>query len=332
MAVRQRVQRPWVDLGQDGLHNSAMNSMAKLYRDSRRAAAWGIALGLGLGLAKFVGGFFGHSLALVSDAVHSLVDAAIAGALMGALLVAERPADPEHPYGHGRMELVAGAGVALVLLFLAAGIAWEAIVTFHEPHRTPHTYTLVIAACGALVQEGLYRYASRVARQSGSGALTATAWDSRLDALGGLVVLLGVSLSKWGGPSLQWADRAAALGIAATVMWIGGRLLRENINDLMDRQAPPEILAEVRRAASSVPGVRGVETLRVRKAGLDHFVDIHIEVAPDLTVEVGHGIAHAVKDRIRDHVAAVRDVLVHVEPHSRSFVVSTDADARRGAG
>ena len=169
----------------------SVSSIANLYRDSRRAAAWGIALSLGLGLVKFAGGYFGHSLALISDALHSFVDAAISGALMAALLVAERPADPEHPYGHGRMELVAGAGVALVFLFLAAGIAWEAIATIHVPHPPPHIYTLVIAACGAVFQEGLYHYTSRVARQSGSGALTATAWDYRLDALGGLAVVLG---------------------------------------------------------------------------------------------------------------------------------------------
>ena len=299
------------------LHNVPMNSTAKLYRDSRRAAAWGIALSLGLGLVKFAGGFFGHSLALVSDAVHSLVDAAISGALLGALLLAERPADPEHPYGHGRLELVAGAGIAFVLLFLAAGIGWEAIATIHEPHHPPQTYTLVIAACGALFQEGLHRYAIRVARQSGSGALAAAAWDYRLDALGGLAVVLGVSFSRWGGPSWQSADRIAALAIAATVLWIGGRLLRENINDLMDRQASPEVVARVRRAASTAAGVLGVETLRVRKSGLEYLVDIHIEVAADLTVEVGHEIAHAVKDRIREHVAAIRDVLVHVEPHNR---------------
>jgi cation diffusion facilitator family transporter len=309
-----------------------MNSTAKLYRDSRRAAAWGTALSLGLGLAKFVGGFFGHSLALVSDAVHSLVDAAISGALMGALFVAERPADAEHPYGHGRLEAVAGTGLALVLLLLAAGIAWEAIATLTEQHPPPETYTLVIAVCGALLHEVLYRHASRVARQAGSGALMATAWDYRLDALGALAVVVGVSLSKWGGPSWQWADRVAALAIAATVLFIGGRLLRDNINDLMDRQAPPEILAKVRSAASSVPGVLGVEKLRVRKAGLEYLVDIHIEVAPDLTVEVGHGIAHAVKDRIRDHVAAVRDVLVHVEPHTRTRALSGDVDDRRGRG
>jgi Co/Zn/Cd efflux system component len=218
MAVRQQVPRLRGAMGQDGLHNSAMNPTAKLYRDSRRAAAWGIALGLGLGLAKFVGGFFGRSLALVSDAVHSLVDAAISAALVGALLIAERPADSEHPYRHGRLEAVVGAGVALVLLCLAAGIAWEAIVTIHEPHRPPQTYTLLIAVGGALFQEWFYRYRSRVARRVGSGALMATAWDYRLDALGALAVVVGVSLSKWSGPWWQWADRAAALAIAATVL------------------------------------------------------------------------------------------------------------------
>lgn len=306
-----------------------MVSTPNPYRDGRRAAAWGVAISLSLGLAKFLGGFFGNSLALLSDAVHSLFDAAISGGLSGALLIAERPADLEHPYGHGRMEAVAGAGVALLLVVVATGIAWRAIATLNEPHPPLEAYTLVIAACGAVLQEGLYRYSSRVARRTGSGALLATAWDYRLDALGGLAVVFGVSLSKWGGPLWQWADHFAALIIAATVLWIGGRLLRDNINDLMDRQASPEILADVRRAAVSVAGVLGVETLRVRKAGLEYLVDIHIEVAPDLTVEVGHAIAHAVKDRIKHNVAAIRDVLVHVEPHMEGIPVNAVEDPSR---
>src|SRR4051794_18245067 len=106
-----------------------MGDPRTLYRAGRRAPAWGPTLTLGLGLIKALGGYFGHSLALLSDALHSLVDAAISGALLGALYVAERPADREHPYGHGRAEEVAGAGVALLLLVLAAGIVWEAVVT-----------------------------------------------------------------------------------------------------------------------------------------------------------------------------------------------------------
>jgi cation diffusion facilitator family transporter len=286
-----------------------------LYRDGRRAAACGIALALSLGLVKVLAGVFGHSLALLSDAVHSLVDAAISGALLGALFVAERPADREHPYGHGRAEALAGAAVALLLIFLATGIAWAALASLHDKGPAPHTYTLAVAAGCALFQEGMYRYSSRVARRTGSGALMATAWDYRLDALGALAVVVGVALAKWGGHSWHWADHAAALLVAATVFWVGGGLLLDNIDSLMDRQAGPELLATVRREAAAVPGVCAVEKLRIRKVGLEYLVDIHVEVDRDETVVEGHAIAHRVKDRLIRQVPAVRDVLVHVEPH-----------------
>jgi cation diffusion facilitator family transporter len=286
-----------------------------LYQDGRRAAAWGIVLALGLGLVKVLAGVFGHSLALLSDAVHSLVDAAISGALLGALFVAERPADREHPYGHGRAEALAGAAVAVLLLLLAAGIARAAVASVREQGPAPEPYTLAIAAGCALFQEGMYRYSSRVARRTGSGALLATAWDYRLDALGALAVVVGVTLAKWGGPAWHWADHAAALLVAATVFWVGGGLLRDNVDSLMDRQAGPELLATVHREAAAVPGVRAVEKLRIRKLGLEYLVDIHVEVDPGETVVEGHAIAHKVKDRLIHQVPAVRDVLVHVEPH-----------------
>ena len=148
-----------------------------LYRQARRAASWGIVVSLGLGLTKLLGGVFGNSLALVSDAVQSLVDAAISAALLGALLVAQRPADNEHPYGHARFEAVAGSGVAVLLILLALGIGREAISTIGTDRIQPEAYTLAIAMGGAVFQEYLYRYARKVARDTGSAALLATAWD-----------------------------------------------------------------------------------------------------------------------------------------------------------
>ena len=291
-----------------------MLSRVDLYRQARRAAAWGIAVSLGLGMAKLLGGLFGHSLALVSDAVHSLVDAAISAALLGALLVAQRPADNEHPYGHARFEAVAGSGVALLLILLALGIGREALSTIGEGRTLPEAYTLAIALGGSIFQEFLYRYARRVARDTGSAALLATAWDYRLDALGSVAVVLGVALARWGGPAWYWADHAAAVVVALSVLWVGGTLLWGNIQDLMDRQADPDLLDAVRSEALSVEGVKGVETLRVRKVGLEYLVDIHVEVDPDHTVRDGHAIAHAVKDRVIGHFVPIRDVLVHVEP------------------
>lgn len=291
-----------------------------LYRQARQAAVWGIVVSLGLGAIKLLGGVYGHSLGLVSDAIHSLVDAAISGALFGALLIAQRPADREHPYGHARFEAVAGSGMALLLIALAAGIAQEALLSLHRPRGAPEAYTLAIAAGGIVFQEALFRHARSVARRTGSGALLATAWDYRLDALGSLAVVAGVALTRWGGKGWAWADHGAALMVAGAILWVGGSLLWGNVQDLMDRQAAPAILDDVRRQARSVEDVLGIEKLRVRKVGLEYLVDIHVEVHPDHSVRHGHAIAHAVKDRVIERVPSVRDVLVHIEP-SRFVII-----------
>ena len=265
------------------------------YRESRRAVLWGIGVSLTLGAVKLLGGLLGHSLALLSDAVHSLVDAAISGALLVALVVAQWPADREHPYGHGKVEAVAGAGVALVLLVLAVAITYESLSTIAIRRAPPAGFTMLVAGGGAVVQELLYRYVRRVAGRTGSKALLATAWDYRLDALGGIGVLIGVALAKWGG----WpgADHVAAVLIAATVCWIGGELLWENIQSLIDRQADPEILAQVRQEAQAVSWCPGCgEAGRVAVMGIEYVVEIHIEVDENATVRGGHDIAHAVKE------------------------------------
>jgi cation diffusion facilitator family transporter len=291
-----------------------MDSIQALYQQGRKAARWGLAVSLCLGLGKLVGGVWGHSFALVTDAVHSLVDAVLSGVLVAALTVAQRPADSEHPYGHSRIEAVAATCIAMLLMLLALAIAVEAISSIGWHREPPETFTLVIAGASALISEGLFHYVSRVARKTRSGALQATAWDYRLDAMGSLVVLAGVAIAKWGGPDWHWADHVAAIAVAATILWVGGGLFWDNVQSLIDRQAGPDLLDAVTREALAVPGVLGVETLRIRKAGLEYLVDIHIEVDPDESVRAGHATAHAVKDRVIRHVDAIRDVLVHIEP------------------
>ena len=289
-----------------------MGTPSNPYRESRRAAVCGIAVSLALGGVKLLGGLLGHSLALLSDAVHSLVDAAISARLLVALIVAQRPADREHPYGHGRLEAVAGAGLALILLALAALISYESVATIALRQGPPAGFTMLIAGGGLVIQELLFRYVSRVARRTGSTALLATAWDYRLDAVGGIGVLIGVALSKWAG--WPWADHVAAVLVAGTVLWIAGGLLWENIQSLIDRQADPDVLERVRSEAQAVPGVLAVEKLRVRRMGIEHIVEIHVQVDGNETVRDGHAIAHAVKDHLMAHLPSISDVVVHVEP------------------
>jgi cation diffusion facilitator family transporter len=285
-----------------------------LYRQTRRAAFLGLSVTLALGAAKLAGGLCGHSLALVSDAIHSLGDALASAGVLGALLWAQQPADREHPYGHTRAESVAGSSVALLLIVSALWVAWEALSTLGHAGPAPHGYTLVIAAASAVLNEGLYQYGSRVARRTGSRAVLASSWDQRLDALGSVAVFAGLALAWWGGPAWHRADHLAALVVAGMIFWAGASLFWGSVQELMDRQADPEVLQAVRREALAVPGVMGVEKLLVRKAGLEHLVDIHVEVDPELSVREGHAIGHAVKDRLVKAIVTVKDVMVHIEP------------------
>jgi cation diffusion facilitator family transporter len=288
-----------------------------LYSQSRRVALCGVIVALALGAAKLVGGLLGHSVALVSDAVHSLGDALASAAVWGALLWAQRPADREHPYGHMRAEAVAGSNVALLLFLSGLWVGWEALSTLYMAAPAPAAFTMAIAGASIVLNEAMFRYSDHVARTTGSRAVLAASWDQRLDAFSSLAVLVGLALAHWGGPAFHAADHFAALAVAAVILWAGAALFWGSLQELMDRQAEPAMLEAIRRAAQSVSDVAGVEKLLVRKAGLEYLVDIHVEVNPEISVRQGHAISHAVKDCLTQQFVTVKDVLVHIEPAPR---------------
>jgi cation diffusion facilitator family transporter len=299
------------------------NRAQELYRQTRRAALGGLIVTLSLGLAKLLGGWFGHSLALLSDSVHSLGDALSSASILAALWWAEQPADREHPYGHTRIETIAASNVALLLILSGLWVAWEAVRTWNEPTEAPHAYTLFIALASVVLNEGIYRYSIAVARRTGSKAVEASAWDQRLDVFGSLVVLVSLVAALWGGPAWHGVDHLAALVVAAIILWVGGALFWGSLQELMDRQADLHLLDAIRQRARAVAGVRGVEKLLVRKAGLEYFVDIHVEVDPQISVVEGHEIGHAVKADLVSAFPTIRDVLVHIEPFGHHHAPAT---------
>ena len=162
----------------------------------------------------------------------------------------------------------------------------------------------------------LYRVNKSIGERIGSQSLVANAWDHRSDALCSLAVVIGIAAVRWGGTRYIWADEVAALVVVAAILWSAWRLLRTNAAELMDQQADDEMVDAIRQAARKVPGVRGVEKLRVRRSGMEYFADIHVEVDPQTTVEHGHEIGHDVKSHLVKEFTALRDVLVHLEPES----------------
>lgn len=293
-----------------------MNSRQKpLYREATHAAAIGLAVNCILAVIKLIAGVAGHSFALLSDAANSLGDVLTSCVVLFSLRGAQKPADAEHPYGHTRIEAVAGSNVAVLIVVSALWIGWEAIRRFAAPHPIPPAWTLWVAGGNVLVKEILYRYKIRVGVRTGSISIIANAWDHRSDALCSFAVLIGLALVRFGGANFLWADEAASLVVVSGIIWTASGLLSRSAHELMDAQADEVLIAEMRTTVLKVEGVRGVEKFRVRKSGLEYFADIHIEVAPDRTVADGHRIGHTAKARLLEQFPNLRDVLVHLEPY-----------------
>ena len=151
-------------------------------------------------------------------------------------------------------------------------------------------------------------------REVESSAVRADAWHHRSDAMTSLAAAIGISIALIGGKGYEAADDVAAVAAAAVIAFNGWHLLRPALNELMDRSPSRDMVERIQRIAEGVPGVEAVEKCMARKMGHQYYVDMHVEVDPDMTVKQSHLIAHEVKDRVRSQVERVRDVLVHIEP------------------
>lgn len=287
----------------------------RVYVDAKRTAVFGLGANLVLVAVKLVGGFLTASSALIADAVNSIGDVASAIAVRSALSVAERAEDADHPYGHTKAESIAGLCVALIVTFSAALLAIETVQRFFGPLSIPRTLAAWVAAACAIIKEIAFWYTNRVANRLDSSALRATALDHRSDAIGSAAV----ACSLFAAPHLGWfgpyVDPIAALCVCILLIVVGVRMFLSVGAELMDQQADDETVTRIREISQDLDTVSEVEKLRVRKSGLEYFVEIHVQVPGHLTVSEGHRIGHEVKDRLLAEMPRIRDVHVHIEPH-----------------
>ena len=284
---------------------------------TRRSIRWaqaGLLTNAVLVLVKLIAGIVGHANALVADAVESSADIFSSLIVWMGLSIAARPADEDHPYGHGKAEPLAAAVVSLMLLGAAVGISILAIREIRTPHHLPSPFTLFVAAGVIIVKEILYRRVSRVGKDVGSTAVTADAWHHRADAVSSLAAFIGISIALIGGRGWEAADDWAALVAAILVAVNGVRTLRPAISGLMDEAPDTTVKVRAMEAACSVDGVRKVENLKLRRSGLGFYVDLHVQADPVITLEDAHEIAARVKYAILDAIPNAENVLVHMEP------------------
>lgn len=282
---------------------------------SIRWAQAGLLVNALLVLVKLIAGIVGHANALVADAVESSADIFSSLIVWMGLSIAVRPADEDHPYGHGKAEPLAAAIVSLMLLGAAVGISIMAVREILTPHHLPSPFTLFVAAGVILIKEALYQRVSRVGREVGSTAVAADAWHHRADAVSSLAAFIGISVALWGGPGWEAADDWAALVAAMLVAINGVRTLQPAVAGLMDKAPDRSVKDRAVDAALKVNGVQHIERLHVRGSGLGFYIDLHAQADPTITLEEAHEIAARVKYAILEALPSVVSVMVHMEPY-----------------
>lgn len=284
------------------------------YERSVSATLLGLGVNAFLAAFKTLAGVIGHSQALVADGIESFADVGSSLIVWRGLAVAAAPADAEHPYGHGKAEPLASMAVTVMLIAAAFWIAVESINEIRMPHRAPAPWTLLVLVGVIVAKETLFRHVRNEAQELENAAVHSDAWHHRSDAITSLAAFIGISIAVVGGKGYESADDFAALVAAAIIAWNGLRQLNPALNELMDATPNTELTASVRAHAEKTPGVAGVEKCLIRKMGGHYFVDMHVEVEPNMTVSRAHDIAHDVKDRVRAEFPNIQDVLIHIEP------------------
>jgi len=299
-----------------GGSSSTAEQLNKAVRQGTRVAAFGVVASALLAAIKIAAGVIGNSFALVADGVESVLDIFSGLLVWGGLRVSALPQSERYPYGLGKAEPLASLVVAVVLLMAAVGIALGAAQEIVSPQEIPESFTLVVLVGVLVVKEVMFRVLSSRGREIGSQSLNADAWHHRSDALTSLAAFLGISVALTAGEGFESADDWAALVACAVITFNGVRLCRASLTDVLDVTAPRDICDRVKKIAESVPGVGGIDLLRVRQSGLALWVDIHVEVDGDMSVREGHEIAHLVKGGLLHSDLRILDALVHVEPHA----------------
>lgn len=288
--------------------------VAAAARGGARLVRSGLVANSVLTVVKLVAGLLGNSYALVADAIESATDMVGSLLVWGGLRIASRNPDERYPFGYGKAEPIAAAAVGALMLGTAGAIVIKAIREIRVPHSKPAAWTLVVLALVILLKEYLYRRSRAASRRNGSVALEADAWHHRADAFTSLAAFTGISIALIGGPGWAQADAWAALVAAFVIAVNGGGLIRISTRDLMDRAPEPELYSIVGEAALGTPGVLAIEKMKIRKSGMEHYVDIHVQALPTMSLRDAHNLSGRVKYAIRQAVPTAAGVLIHMEP------------------
>lgn len=268
-----------------------------------------------LAIIKGLAGFFGNSYALIADAIESTTDIFASFLVLFGIKYSNRPADKNHPYGHGRAEPLITFLVVGFLITSATVIAYESIINIRTPHQLPKTWTLIILGAIIIWKEYSFRLVMKRSVQTNSSSLRADAWHHRSDAITSIAAFLGISIALFLGNGYESADDWAALFASGFILYNSYVIFRPALGEIMDEHLYDDLIAQIRVVSLQVDGIIDTEKCFIRKAGMQYHVDLHATVESNITVKEGHDLAHKLKDTLREKIPELGNVLIHVEPN-----------------
>ena len=280
-----------------------------------RTTYFSIAGNTSLAIIKGLAGFLGNSYALIADAIESTTDIFSSLLVLFGLKYANRPADKNHPYGHGRAEPLITFLVVGFLITSATIIAYESIKNIGTPHELPKVWTLLILVPLIIWKEISFRLVMKKAKETNSSALKADAWHHRSDAITSIAALIGISVALYFGKGYESADDWAALFASGFILYNSYKIFRPALGEIMDEHIYDDLVEDIRKVSLTVEGIIATEKCFVRKAGMQYHIDLHATVDKSISVKAGHDLAHNLKDTLRNKIPQLGHVLIHVEPN-----------------
>ena len=270
-----------------------------------------------LSLVKWLTGYFGNSYALIADAIESTTDIFSSLLVLFGIKYSNRPADRNHPYGHGRAEPLITFLVVGFLITSATIIAYKSILNIGTPHALPKPFTLIILGVIIVWKEISYRIVIRRSKETNSSSLKADAWHHRSDAITSIAAFIGISIALFFGKGYESADDWAALFSSVFILYNSYLIFRPALGEIMDEHLYDDLVESIRKVSQTVEGIVDTEKCFIRKAGMKYHVDLHAIVNAQISVKQGHDIAHKLKDTLKEKIPELGNVLIHIEPGSK---------------
>ncbi|HYK71800.1 MAG TPA: cation diffusion facilitator family transporter [Pseudoneobacillus sp.] len=272
-----------------------------------------------LTIGKMVIGWYGHSDSVFADGIHSAADVFASIIVLLVIKLANKPADEEHPYGHGKAEVIVSGVVGILLLLVSIYVVVEAIMGFYHPITTPNILAMWVAIFSYGVKEYLYRYSLRVAKKQNSKAIEAIALDHKADIVASIAAAIGVFLSIMGDKFdirfLMYGDKVASIFVAYLIFKISKEMLGEAFDILLERNIDTDTLQEYISVISEFKEVKRIDRIRAREHGHYILMDLRISIDYSKTIKEGHDLSKEIKLTLMGKFDNIHEVLIHLNPY-----------------